>query len=372
MFQYLHDRGFYEDLYDRLTVEEACRGMVHYDKFLVEFEQKLPKDDKIERPGNAFAINVFYMYTVGNELLRRYEMREQHITELMDRDKAKDDLISAARLSDEPTCQHCGEQGLRITDKSFMNRSNRFSIDAPEEVLFMLHCPHCDKNSAFWEDGSAWVPKPTLCPKCRAEMSHKTSKSNIAITFTYTCPSCKYRYKDTMALQDKKAKSDPDFEKDRAHYCLWDQEFRDRLFSIRHDFEGMAQLGKEIKEREDNKHMYDAIKELKKPKIAELSILLVPVLEREGFIEFTLDKPEMGKDVVIGFSCLDNKSERGDYESEKTLRKAVEKASAVTNWRLMSDGIHYRLGYLSGRLRAYEREDDLVNLVTKSVKKNVK
>ncbi len=29
-----------------------------------------------------------------------------------------------------------------------------------------------------------------------------------------------------------------------------------------------------------------------------------------------------------------------------------------TNWRLMSDGISYRLGYLNGRLRAYEGEED--------------
>ena len=34
----------------------------------------------------------------------------------------------------------------------------------------------------------------------------------------------------------------------------------------------------------------------------------------------------------------------------------------------MSDGIHYRLGYLSGRLRAYEQEEDLKNLVMKDKK----
>lgn len=31
----------------------------------------------------------------------------------------------------------------------------------------------------------------------------------------------------------------------------------------------------------------------------------------------------------------------------------------------MSSGIEYRLGYLSGRLRAYESEDDLLGLVGK-------
>jgi hypothetical protein len=34
----------------------------------------------------------------------------------------------------------------------------------------------------------------------------------------------------------------------------------------------------------------------------------------------------------------------------------------------MSDGISYRLGYLNGRLRAYEREEDLKELVIKSRK----
>jgi hypothetical protein len=34
----------------------------------------------------------------------------------------------------------------------------------------------------------------------------------------------------------------------------------------------------------------------------------------------------------------------------------------------MSDGIHYRLGYLNGRLRAYEREEDLKNLVERGMK----
>lgn len=32
----------------------------------------------------------------------------------------------------------------------------------------------------------------------------------------------------------------------------------------------------------------------------------------------------------------------------------------------MSDSIHYRLSYLNGRLHAYEREEDLKNLVMQS------
>lgn len=39
-----------------------------------------------------------------------------------------------------------------------------------------------------------------------------------------------------------------------------------------------------------------------------------------------------------------------------------------TNWRLASSGISYRLGYLTGRLRAFEREEDMRQLVIKSRK----
>jgi hypothetical protein len=142
-----------------------------------------------------------------------------------------------------------------------------------------------------------------------------------------------------MDLSVKKEILDPDFEKDRAYYCLNDEKFRHHLSEIRRGFTEMAELGKKWQEKEDNKHIYDAVKEMKKPKIAELVPLLSPVLEKAGYIQFSLDKPEMGRDVYVGFSCLDNKSDRDDYDSRKTLKKLVDSALIDTNWRLMSDGI---------------------------------
>jgi hypothetical protein len=41
---------------------------------------------------------------------------------------------------------------------------------------------------------------------------------------------------------------------------------------------------------------------------------------------------------------------------------------AGTNWRLMSEGVTDRLGYLQGRLKAYETEEDLLELVKKQTK----
>jgi len=40
------------------------------------------------------------------------------------------------------------------------------------------------------------------------------------------------------------------------------------------------------------------------------------------------------------------------------LKKELENS----NWRLINDSMNYWLGFLSGRLRAYEIEDDLLKL----------
>ena len=49
--------------------------------------------------------------------------------------------------------------------------------------------------------------------------------------------------------------------------------------------------------------------------------------------------------------------------SIQDLKRLLKKTLEDTNWRLMSEGITYRLGMLEGRLRAYEKEEDLVKLI---------
>lgn len=363
--KYLKTREHYEDLYDHQTVERARDGIKHYWKFYEDFEKKLPKDDKIDRPGNALLLNVFYMETVGNRLLDRYEQRESRINDWIARDEAKDAQLEAAKLTEEPYCHHCNKQGLRIIDKHLIHRDSNASYDDPEEVLFMLECIHCKKNSAFWEDGTAWKIKPTLCPRCKHEMTHKATKSKQAITTTYTCPNCRHGYKEKLDLGTKEEKPDPDYDKDRITYCLLDKEFRDKLFEIRRGLNEMARMGKEFKEREDNKPLYDAANELQKLKIIEVQDRLRPVIEEAGYKEVRFGEPEIGREFVVVVSCLDGDTKREDYTSRQTLKKVINNSLEGTNWRLMTSGIEYRLGYLSGKLRAYESEKDLLKLVGK-------
>jgi len=365
MHIYLKQREYYEDIYDSVTVNSGRRKTLMFTKMHDEFFKIMPNEPKDSHRA-VLHLNLIYAVFVGSDLLERYDSRESRVDEMMAQDRAKDELIANARLVAEPKCQHCESTGLRITEKMLHHRKG---FDEPEEVLFMLKCPHCSKNSAVWEDGVALEHRQAYCPKCRHSMNEKDVRRGKVITTTYTCTSCGHTYEDKLDLRAKpKPKLDPDFEADKTYYCLADEKIRQELRDAKWRYEQMAKLGKEFKEKEENKHIYNAIKELERPKIAELVPLLAEPLEKAGYIEFSLDKPEIGKDVFVGFSCLDNKTDRGDYASQKDLQKLIAKVLAKTNWRLMSDGISYRLGYLSGRLRAYEREEDLKGLIMKDRK----
>ena len=86
-------------------------------------------------------------------------------------------------------------------------------------------------------------------------------------------------------------------------------------------------------------------------------------LRKEEYINLDFSKPEIGRDIIINFTVQDNKTDRGEYDSRIQLQRLIKKTLEKTNWRLMSEGIMYRLGILSGRLRGYELEEDLIKLI---------
>jgi len=120
---------------------------------------------------------------------------------------------------------------------------------------------------------------------------------------------------------------------------------------------------KEAKEREENSEVYDAIAKIQKLTIVELQNLLNPLIENAGYAKLDLGKLYTQKDVVVGFGVQDTKSGRQEYDSIHELQRIIRKALESTNWRLMSDGITYRLGYLQGRLKGVEGEENLKKLI---------
>ncbi|HRN71081.1 MAG TPA: hypothetical protein PLS49_07935, partial [Candidatus Woesebacteria bacterium] len=218
----------------------------------------------------------------------------------------------------------------------------------------------------------------------KAELNIKASRKGKIITWKHKCKSCdytkteiddfgKYDEEHKKWLEKQKKKEDEDnklLKKYREEFCLTDKEGKEYVETL----EAM-EVGHEVYEEEKRKYdnqSYQVAMSLKKLTVLELEELLSESLEKEKYVKFTLDKPDMGRFVTIPFSILDANSTRNPNISEATLKKLIKDTLEDTNWRLMSDGIHYRLGYLSGTLKAYEQEEDLMELLGKQEKKTIK
>lgn len=102
---------------------------------------------------------------------------------------------------------------------------------------------------------------------------------------------------------------------------------------------------------------------IKRLTILKLEKLLVPALGKEGYTHLRFANPEIDRNVVMPFTVQDSKTGRESQANEYDLKRLFKKVLENTNWRLMSDGVSYRLGVLSGRLKGYESEEDLLKLV---------
>ena len=129
------------------------------------------------------------------------------------------------------------------------------------------------------------------------------------------------------------------------------------------EVEQLKKLVDSWEEKEKNKELYDEVSKIKKLTITELQKLLAPVLKKEGYINLEFSNLEIKKDVIIEFTVQDNKTDRGEYDSRIQLQRILKKKLEVTNWRLMSDSVYYRLGILKGSLRGFDSEEDLLKLV---------
>lgn len=236
--------------------------------------------------------------------------------------------------------------------------------------MFFLECSACKERKHIFEDGTEWIHEPDLCPKCKSEVKHSYKRKGDIVTTTIKCTSCSYKNveiddfkKDEEERLQKEQKERDLLEKYIPEFCL-SKEKGDELL------DGFEQLKfmNEVYEYELQKYqdpVYEKTFNVKRLTIIELEKVLNKKLVKYKFKNLAFDKPEITRFVIVPFSVQDNDTNRSSKDSTKELEKIIKEALEITNWRLTPDGTSYRLGYISGRLKGYERDEDLHELFGK-------
>lgn len=361
-FTYLKSEQHYIDIYDSGTID-YCR---RFEKgFQLKAEKLLPKKKPVTttktegHPGGVVAV-ALYFYS-GERAVKK----EEAIQKWMQKDQARDEKLATAEPPDNIICPSCGDAMICNTKDLY------HAYDFPLRVLFLFRCQSCNKGRGVFDDGKEWEMPKKICPQCSAVLQEKNSRNKKAIITFYSCLNCPYKEKEVFTLssppQEEESK-DPYFERDRARLCFTEEQTRN-YSEQKIRLENVTKMFEESKEREKHKDVYDAAAQLQKLTIDQLEQTLVAVMAKEGYIKLQLGQPEMDKYVIIPFTVRDAKPDRDYRSSEIDLRHLLRATLEPTSWRLMNDGITYRLGILSGKLKGYEREEDLVRLVEQIKKK---
>lgn len=348
----LKSEQYYHDRYDRLTVA----WMRAKEKFFDESDIKSTGDEAVDKLKTTTRNTVKEM-ALYFEKGEQYLNKRKTIQEWMSDDERKDKLMESAN---EPTgigCLFCNKE-MTLELKTL--HSGKLGSD--EKVLFMFRCQLCRKGRAFFHTGEEWMPKPDYCETCGSVLRRHDDRTENRINTYYHCPKHGLVKTDGMDLNTKDEEIDPDYETDRARFCISEQEGQD-YFSFKINMNHFQETLAKMEEKEARKEEHDKVAQIKKINIVELENILSSELEKIGYVKFELKSPETGRHFIVPFNVRDSKSDRRERDSQKQLEKAIKDALKDTNWRLMTNGIHYRLGFLEGSLKAYEKDEDLLKLV---------
>ncbi|MGH7202829.1 MAG: hypothetical protein ACREHC_00100 [Candidatus Levyibacteriota bacterium] len=294
----------------------------------------------------------------------RFRKKTKTIQEWRDRDRKEQEKYDHAIPPAGIACKACNAP-TKVTNKDLLH-----SYEENSQVLFMFRCVKCNKGQAFYEDGTEWVYDSPKCPKCNTPLKSEHRDVDEVMTTMWSCSKCPYKKEDVhdfkkfrMEREQEEAKEKQLLAQYRDVFCMDEQDGKEYI-----EMAEAMEVGNEVYEEELRKYddsAYQRSSELKKLTIIELEKLLNEILEKEKYVKLTFDKPEMGQQVIVPFTIQDAKSSRAENVSKDELKKLLKTTLEGTNWRLMADGIRYRLGYLTGNIKGYEGKEALLELAGK-------
>ena len=350
----LKNKKYYEDIYDKITVEQCRKKEKSLFEVIKELRNK-SEAEKLDELDTRKAESMFFHLSMHIETAYRYKDRDQFIQKMMDKDRSKDERIESAEAP-LVNCLKCKSELIpKHVDAEINNK-----------ILYMYDCPKgCIPRRAFYDDGTEHVIKDKKCPECDSDIDEEVDKTKGKFLLIDKCPNCDY--KKIWDYSSKEEKEDSEFEKDKKRFCLDKEAGMEAMESLSR-MDSMAEFMDEMKEKDKRKDLYDSIKNLPKLSIHELKKRLDVLLEENNYSDLIFSQPQISTDIQVSFTAYETRSDRKDYDSRQNLKNLLKKDLLNTNWRLMSDGVEYRMGVLSGRLRGYDKEADLLKLEEQKIK----
>jgi hypothetical protein len=351
-FVYLQDLSYYDELYDRLTVDE-CRRI----KWRDNSSEQAP-DSNVEHQAHIQRrATEIMLYVAKGE---RYRRKVETIRQWINRARAKDQRMAQSNPPRNVRCHKCSAaMSCTYRDLSPVGSTEE------EQVLFFFDCPRCSARRAYWENGVEREFRMSDCKTCSEKTNEKAMCDGEKLTINRSCPHCGEQEVEEVDLPAPSKPPDPNFSADRKKYCLDDKEGLDYIAQI----ERIRLLTETMEVREKNQDLYAALASVKRLTTAEVRQLLVPSIEANGYAMRNAEGVLIGRDIVFSFTVEDATPGRAKHESIRTLRNLINDALLNTNWSLMSDGIEHHLGVLTGRLRGVEGEEQLKELIARRMKK---
>ena len=358
----LKDNQYYEDLYDLFTIKDCLLTFETSKKVMKEKAKVGERSLNISVEG----LENFILYFKKGE---RYRNKAETIQKWKDKDAKLDDRLNTAIFPSYIPCEHCGME-IEEEDRHIEDILNTHS-----RVQFFAHCKSCKRVMLVYDDGDIYRPKPSLCPKCNSELKKSSKYKKNVSTIQETCIQCNFKNeividhnKEDRQREAEKKKDKDMLEKYRTLYCLSEEDGSKYIQEMK-NLKRITEMIKDSEEKKKDPHYQKAVKVKKLTSVA-LFKLLEKNFKSEKYESLSFGDPDIGRFVIIPFTVQDAKKSRKKEKSIQELRTLINKLLENTNWRLMSTGIDYRMGYLTGRLKGYEREEELAKYMKKkSLKK---
>lgn len=344
MEQHRKPDQYYFDEYDRVTIEE----LKAIEKLMIEAEKRFHLDpDNPLSPGSDaeyLGYRVRYLDT-GVALSRN---KESSIHARMQSDEKKDRLIRSHPAPQNVRCDACGKP-MKFEMHDFLNND--------DDLIFIFSCVdgHVPKKAVF-ANGREYRLPDRRCKHCGGKLLTKKKQTKNRLRITETCKTCKKV--ETMEFDISPKYLLPVNEAEQKKYCA---DFNGRR-NFYEDVKALAGLSKIFEQQENKtKYGYGKVQQLN---IAQLEATLTDEIEKAGFIKVQFEKPKSSRYLTVEFSAQDPMA-REKAKSVKLLKKTIDTALFTTNWRLMSPGIESKLGFLSGQLKGFSLEEDILKIAQK-------